>query len=82
MSNPDHPEASTETVEDKIRFASYFKPWMILLRGKRGLAIDLWLVEKTGWSLMSYQYSKAGGNPYTPVMSITMIGAKSGDLRK
>ena len=49
MSNPDHPEASTETVEDKIRFASYFKPWMILLRGKRGLAIDLWLVEKTGW---------------------------------
>lgn len=36
---------------------------MILLRGKRGLAIDLWLVEKTGWSLMSYQYSKAGATP-------------------
>lgn len=75
-------EKKKESVEDAIRFASYFKPWMIILKGKRGLAIDLWLVEKTGWSLMSYQYSQAGGNPYTPAMSITMVGATSGDLRK
>lgn len=82
MSEVDGTESVSESIGDKIRFASYFKPWMIILRGKRGLAIDLWLVEKTGWSLMSWQYSKAGGNPYTPAMSITMVGARSGDLRK
>lgn len=71
-----------ESVEDKIRFASYFKPWMIILRGRRGLTIDLWLVEKTGWSLMSWQYSMAAGQAYTPAMSITMVGARSGDLKK
>lgn len=71
-----------ETIGEKIRFSSYHKPWMILLRGKRGLAIDLWLVENIGWSLMSWQYSKAAGQKYTPVVSITMIGAKTGTLRK
>lgn len=74
--------AISESIQDKIKFASYYKPWMIILRGRRGLAIDLWLVEKTGWSLMSWQYSKAAGQAYTPVMSITMIGARTGDLRK
>lgn len=82
MSDPSNNTVVQESIEDKIRFASYYKPWMIILRGRRGLAVDLWLVEKTGWSLMSWQYSKAGGNPYTPAMSITMIGAKSGDLKK
>lgn len=82
MNNMSEETAASESIQDKIRFASYYKPWMIILRGKRGLAIDLWLVEKTGWSLMSWQYSKAAGQAYTPVMSITMIGARTGDLRK
>ncbi|MBP6381840.1 MAG: nitroreductase family deazaflavin-dependent oxidoreductase [Pseudomonadales bacterium] len=74
--------APVETIAQKVRFASCFRPWMIVLRGRRGLAIDLWLVDNTGFSLMSLQYALAGGNAYTPTMAITMIGAKSGDLRR
>lgn len=54
---------------------------MILLRGRRGLAVDKWLIRWTGFSLMSLQYALAGGNRYMPTLLLTTIGAKSGELR-
>lgn len=54
---------------------------MILLRGHRGLAFDRWLVRWTGLSLMSLQYALAGGNRYMPVLLLTTIGSRSGNLR-
>lgn len=71
-----------ETLAQKIRFASYYRPWMIVLRGRRALAFDLWLVDRTGFSLMSLQYALAGGNRYTPTLALTAIGARSGALRR
>lgn len=64
-----------------IRFASYGRSWMILLRGRRGLAVDRWLARWTGFSPVSLQYALAGGNRYMPVLLLTTIGSKSGELR-
>lgn len=64
-----------------IRFASHGRSWMILLCGRRGLAVDRWLVGWTGLSLVSLQYALAGGERYVPVLLLTTIGAKSGELR-
>lgn len=72
---------ATKNLTQDIRFASYGRPWMIVLRGKRGLAVDKWLVRWTGFSLMELQYALAGGNRYTPVLLLTTIGAQSGELR-
>lgn len=72
---------ATRNLRQDIRFASYGRPWMIVLRGKRGLAVDKWLVRWTGFSLMSLQYALAGGNRYVPVLLLTTIGARSGQLR-
>lgn len=68
-------------VAEKIRFASYGRTWMILLRGKRGMAIDQWLVRWCGFSLVGMQYALASGKPYVPVLLLTTIGVKSGELR-
>ena len=73
--------APVETIAQKVRFASCFRPWMIVLRGRRGLAIDLWLVDNTGFSLMSLQYALAGGNAYTPAMAMPLTVRSTGSAR-
>ena len=66
---------------ESVSFSSYGRPWMIVVRGKRGMAFDRWLVRYTGFSVVSLQYALAGGNRYQPTLLVTMVGAKSGDLR-
>jgi deazaflavin-dependent oxidoreductase (nitroreductase family) len=39
------------------------------------------LVRVTGFSVITWQYSKAGGNPYQSTLLLTTIGRKSGRLR-
>lgn len=67
--------------KENVQFSSYGKPWMIVVKGKRGKAFDRWLVRRTGYSVVSLQYALAGGNPYQPTLLLTTVGAKTGDLR-
>ena len=67
--------------KQNVAFSSYGKPWMIVVRGKRGMAFDRWLVRRTGFSIVSLQYALAGGNRYQPTLLLTAVGAKSGALR-
>jgi deazaflavin-dependent oxidoreductase (nitroreductase family) len=51
------------------------------LRGPLGRAIDRVIVRVTGFSAITWQYSKAGGNAYQPTLLLTTIGRQSGKLR-
>lgn len=67
--------------KESIAFSSYGKSWLIVIRGERGMKFDKWLVRHTGFSLVSLQYALAGGHRYQPTLLMTVIGAKSGELR-
>ena len=64
-----------------IAFSSRGNTRWIVVRGPLGRAFDRWLVRLTGFSVITWQYSKAGGNPYQPTLLLTTIGRKSGQLR-
>ena len=53
----------------------------IVLRGDRGRAIDRWLVRHLGFSVITWQYAKAGGQRYKPTLLLTTIGRRSGEPR-
>jgi deazaflavin-dependent oxidoreductase (nitroreductase family) len=54
---------------------------MIVLRGRWGAAIDRFLVRWTGFSMVTWQYSKAAGRPYSATLLLTTIGCRTGRLR-
>jgi deazaflavin-dependent oxidoreductase (nitroreductase family) len=64
-----------------IAFSSRGNTKWIVVRGPFGRAFDRWLVRLTGFSVITWQYSKAGGNAYQPTLLLTTIGRKSGKLR-
>jgi len=66
---------------EQMRFSAQGRTWMIVLRGRWGAAIDRFLVRRTGFSMITWQYSKAAGRHYTPTLLLTTIGAKTGQLR-
>ena len=53
----------------------------IVVRGPWGRAFDRALVRVTGFSIITWQYAKAGSNPYQATLLLTTIGAKTGQLR-
>jgi len=53
----------------------------IVLRGARGRALDRWLVKRLGFSVITWQYAKAGGQRYKPTLLLTTIGRRTGELR-
>lgn len=67
--------------EEHVKYASYGRTWLIVLKGKRGMAFDRWLVKWTGLSIVSLQYALAGGNKYTPTLHMATTGAKTGQPR-
>lgn len=70
-----------ETSADKERFSSGGRRSMLLLRGPTGLKIDKAIVWATGYSLMTKQYCVALGEPYSPTLMLTTIGARTRELR-
>ncbi len=70
-----------KSVSEKEKFSSGGRSWMLILRGKWGLAIDKVLVWTTGYSLMTAQYCWATGEKYGATLMLKTIGAKSGELR-
>jgi len=72
-----------ETEHDRaLRFSSRGNTRWIVLRGERGRAIDRAIVRHTGFSVITWQYSRAGGNPYQPTLLLTTIGRRSGARRE
>lgn len=67
--------------KESLAFTSYGRPWLIVFRGKFGLAFDRFLVRYTGFSVISAQYALAGGHRYQPTLLLTTVGARSGQLR-
>jgi deazaflavin-dependent oxidoreductase (nitroreductase family) len=63
------------------RFSSGGRSHLIILRGARGRAIDRILVRWTGWSMITWQYTRAAGRPYQPSLLLTTIGRRTGLLR-
>jgi deazaflavin-dependent oxidoreductase (nitroreductase family) len=63
-----------------MKFASYGRTWMIVVRGRWGRALDRFVTRWTGISLISLQYALAGRRRYTPSLLFTTIGRKSGRL--
>lgn len=72
--NPDHAAA--------LRWSSRGNTRWIVLRGEWGRRVDRFLVRRLGVSLITWQYAKAGGNPYQPTLLLTTIGRRSGQLRE
>ena len=70
------------TVREKEKFSSGGRPWLLILHGKWGLAVDNVLVWTTGYSLMTAQYAWANGVTYRDTLMLTTIGAKSRQLRR
>ncbi len=71
--HPDHAGA--------LRYSSRGNTRWIIVRGARGQRVDQWLVRNTGFSIITWQYAKASGNPYQPSLLLTTIGKRSGRLR-
>jgi deazaflavin-dependent oxidoreductase (nitroreductase family) len=73
---------TTSTDHDAaLKFSSRGNTRWIVLRGAWGRAIDRAIVRFTGFSVITWQYSKAGGNPYQPTLLLTTIGRRSGQRR-
>jgi len=73
---------TAKEIEERQRFSSGGRTGWILLRGQWGLAIDRRLVRWTGFSFVTWQYAKARGGSYTPVILFTTTGRASGKPRE
>ncbi len=74
--------AAKEDIKAREKFSSRGKTYWLILRGRWGLAVDRHLVRWTGFSLITWQYAKAGGVPYRPVILLTTTGARTGRERR
>ena len=63
------------------RFSSGGRGGFIILRGAWGRAVDRFLVRWTGWSMITWQYTRAAGRAYQPTLLLTTIGRRTGLLR-
>lgn len=81
MSSIQTDDARPTTTQEKEEFSSGGRRHLILLRGKWGLAVDNAVLRATGYSLMTKQYTYAGGVPYQPTLMLTTIGARTKKLR-
>ena len=80
----DDATAARDTREERLeltRFSSGGRSHLIILRGAWGRAIDRWLVRWVGWSMITWQYTRAAGRRYQPTLLLTTIGKRSGRLR-
>ena len=80
-SQPASAEHRPQTSKEKEEFSSGGKRYMLLLRGPTGLKIDKAILWLTGYSIMTKQYSLAGGVPYQPTLIVTTKGARTGKKR-
>ncbi len=77
MTAPSGPSESSQA----ISYSSRGNTRWIVLKGPKGRALDRALVRYLGFSLITWQYAKAGGLGYRPTLLLTTIGKRSGALR-
>ena len=53
----------------------------VVVQGRRGLAVDRFVLRWTGVSLVTFQYAVARGHPYCPTLLLTTTGRRSGARR-
>jgi deazaflavin-dependent oxidoreductase (nitroreductase family) len=75
------PAAAEVDFRDVIKFSTRGNRWLVMLRSPVGKAVDRFLVRWVGWSLVTWGYAKAAGNPYQPTMLLHTIGRRTGVLR-
>ena len=75
-------ESEQAESEKAMEYSARGNTRWIVLRGDRGRAIDRHLVRHLGFSVITWQYAKAGGRGYTPTLLLTTIGRRSGKLRR
>jgi deazaflavin-dependent oxidoreductase (nitroreductase family) len=68
-------------IDERQKFSSGGRTYWLILRGQWGLKVDRHIVRWTGFSLMTWQYAKAHGTEYSPVVMLTTTGRKSGEQR-
>ena len=73
--------SATSDHDAALRYSSRGNTRWIVLRGPWGRAIDRAIVRFTGFSVITWQYAKAGGNPYQPTLLLTTIGRHTGERR-
>src|ERR1700712_837832 len=66
---------------EAISYSSRGNTRWIVLKGARGRTFDRALVRYTGFSVITWQYAKAGGVPYRSTLLLTTIGKRSGRRR-
>lgn len=69
------------TLRETETFAAWGRRYVILLRGRWGLAIDRVVVWLTGYSLITKQYAIAGRQRYKATFMLRTIGARTGKRR-
>ena len=75
-------QPTTDEPQSAMQFSSRGNTRWIVLRGSKGRALDRAIVRLTGRSVITWQYSKAGGNAYQPTLLLTTIGRHTGQLRE
>jgi deazaflavin-dependent oxidoreductase (nitroreductase family) len=64
-----------------VRWSTGGNRWLMVLRSGPGKAVDRFLVRWAGWSLITWGYARAAGNPYQPTLLLQTIGRRSGLIR-
>ena len=77
---PSTPMTAPES-DTAMKFSARGNTRWIVLRGEGGQRIDRFLVRHLGYSVITWQYAKAGGNAYLPTLLLTTVGRRSGELR-
>jgi len=80
MSDDAH-KGSDVDFREVVRWSTGGNRWLMALRGRPGKALDRFLVRWFGWSLITWGYAKAAGNPYQPTLLLQTIGRRSGLIR-
>jgi F420H(2)-dependent quinone reductase len=74
-------EASDVDFREVVRWSTGGNRWLMLLRSPPGKSLDRFVVRWVGWSLITWGYAKAAGNPYQPALLLQTIGRRSGVIR-
>jgi deazaflavin-dependent oxidoreductase (nitroreductase family) len=73
--------ASEVDFREVVRWSTGGNKWLMSLRSRPGKSLDRFLVRWIGWSLVTWGYAKAAGNPYQPTLLLQTIGRTSGLIR-
>jgi deazaflavin-dependent oxidoreductase (nitroreductase family) len=81
LEDDDSPKPATVDFREVVRWSTGGNRWLMLLRSPAGKSLDRFLVRWAGWSLVTWGYARAAGNPYQPTLLLHTIGRRTGRIR-